>query len=72
MNDVYEITIKLENDRLMVAIHVNDKPRKLKSFTQNEKCLILTMLSEINNGLTEEFITDKYNIKKSRNNKNKN
>ena len=59
MNDVYEITIKLENDHLMVAIHTNDKPRKLESFTQNEKGLILTMLSEITNGLTEEFNTNK-------------
>ena len=72
MNDVYEITIRLENGNLMVAVHTNNKPRKLESFTQDEKGIILTMLSEITDGLTEEFRTDKYNIRKGRNNKNKN
>ena len=71
-NDLYEITISLQNDRLMVAVHTNEQPRKLESFTQDEKGLILTMLSEITNGLTEEFRTDKYSIRKGRNNKNKN
>lgn len=67
MNDVYEITIRLENGNLMVAVHTNDKPRKLDSFTQNEKGIILTMLSEITNGLTEEFSTNK-NVNNKRNN----
>lgn len=68
MNDVYEITIRLENDNLMVAIHTNDKPRTLDSFTQIEKGIILTMLSEITNGLTEEFTTDK-NVNNERTNR---
>lgn len=67
MNDVYEITIRLENGKLMFAVHTNDKPRKLESFTQNEKGLILTMLSEITDGLTEEFTTDK-NVNNKRTN----
>ena len=70
MNDVYEITIRLENDNLMVAVHTNDKPRKLDSFTQNEKGIILTMLSEITNGLTEEFSTNKNISNKGTNYKN--
>lgn len=70
MNDIYEITIRLENDHLMVAIHTNDKPRKLDSFTQNEKGIILTMLSEITDGLTEEFSTDKNVNNKRTNHKN--
>ena len=70
MNDIYEITIRLENGHLMVAIHTNDKPRKLDSFTQNEKGIILTMLSEITDGLTEEFSTDKNVNNKRTNRKN--
>lgn len=70
MNDIYEITIRLENGHLMFAVHTNDKPRKLDSFTQNEKGIILTMLSEITEGLTEEFNTNKNVNNKRTNHKN--